>query len=413
MICTFVLLHKYILNKRRCQDISCKNLCLPLFLFIMKKVRLTCFYIIRMDFRCCDILRLVWFCLPVSLFCTWGCVSGDMPDEPEEHETSSEDVPDGYLFFRDDSTGHLKYIAFMGKFTDPGFSLLDSAAVDMDLGLDCYHPEVSPDGKWVAFSTGYESSGGASSLYVKRIGNSAPPQKLNVVNAAIPRWRVLPDGDTVIVYVDDTRVLPSRNTEEDSLIRIHFLQWTDRGTWIVPFKGGSFGKSRKIADGTFNGGVSEDLTYMVSGSALLLGRHVVYGEGGGVEKEETSIWFDWEQVCNTSLSRDGTNRTLFLDMSGKQGVDFSGETYRPHQRILVVDESGTLVHSVPSPAGTAFNNTEWIGVDDYVIADLIETESFNSSIVLVNMRDSSIVDLVRGGKMGYPNLWVNPAYRQP
>ena len=139
------------------------------------------------------------------------------------------------LFYRDENTGHLKYIAFDGAITDSDFNILDSESVDLDLGLDCYHPEVSPDGKWVAFSTSHENSGAQSDLYVKRIGSPYPPQKLNAMSAAIPRWRVLPNGDTVIVYVDDTTVLPSKGMESDSEIQMRLKAWKETGTWMVPF----------------------------------------------------------------------------------------------------------------------------------------------------------------------------------
>ena len=328
-------------------------------------------------------------------------------EDIEEEEIVLGEVPDGYLFFRDDDSGHLKYIPFMGSIADSGFTLVDSEAVDLNMGLDCYHPEVSPDGKWVAFSTSYENSGAVSELYVKRIGGTRRPKKLDVASAAIPRWRVLPNGDTVIVYVDDTRVLPSKNIEgDDSEVQRRYEIWKTKGTWMVPFKGGSFGKPKKIASGTFNGGVSDDLTFMVNGAALLMGRHIVYAKDGGVESTHDSIWFDRDQTCNASLSKDGTNRTLFLDMSGAQGIEFAGENYRPHHRILVVDEYGTLIDAVPSPDTSAYDHTEWVGFEDYVVGTLQIGEMTHAKIVLVNMRDSSIVNLVNGGEYWHPNLWV-------
>ncbi len=355
----------------------------------------------------CKTLCPAWASLLAFLCCTCGCSTESSVDEPQEIDIPGEVIPDGYLFYRDDDTGHLKYIAFMGNITDPGFSLLDSQAVDMDLGLNCYHPEVSPDGKWVAFSTSYEPAGESSKLYVKRIGSSVAPLKLNVPNAATPRWRILPNGDTVIVYVDATLVLPSKNMENyESEFQSRFSKWEKSGTWMVPFREGAFGEAKKITDGTFSGGVTEDMTFMVNALGLFMGRHITYNDDGSIKSTEDSVWYDRDQTCNASLSRDGTNRTLFLDMSGAQGVEFAGEKYRPHQRILVVDEFGNLVDAVPSPAGTAFDHTEWVGVDDYVVASLQNSDLLHDKIVLVNMQDSSIVDLVHGGELWHPNLWV-------
>lgn len=352
--------------------------------------------------------RLASVALLSLVFFACGSETDSSSDEEiEEEEIVLGEVPDGYLFFRDDDTGHLKYIPFMGSIADSGFTLVDSEAVDLNMGLDCYHPEVSPDGKWVAFSTSYENSGAVSELYVKRIGGTRRPKKLDVASAAIPRWRVLPNGDTVIVYVDDTRVLPSKNIEgDDSEVQRRYEIWKTKGTWMVPFMGGAFGKTKKIASGTFNGGVSEDLTFMVNGAALLMGRHVVYGKDGNVESSLDSIWYDRDQTCNASLSKDGTKRTLFLDMSGTQGIEFAGENYRPHHRILVIDEYGTLIAAVPSPDTSAYDHTEWVGFEDYVVGTLQVGDRTHGQIVLVNMRDSSIVNLVNGGEYWHPNLWV-------
>ncbi len=230
---------------------------------------------------------------------------------------------------------------------------------------------------------------------------------MDVPNAATPRWRILPNGDTVIVYVDATLVLPSKNMENyESEFKSRYAKWEKNGTWMVSFKGGTFGEIKKITDGTFSGGVTEDLTFMSNALGLSMGRHISYDEDGSVKNIEDSVWYDSDQTCNASLSKDGTKRTLFLDMSGSQEVEFAGERYRPHQRILVADEFGNLINAVPSPVGTAYDHTEWVGVDDYVVASLQNADLLHDKIVLVNMQDSSVVDLVRGGELWHPNLWV-------
>ena len=333
--------------------------------------------------------------------------SNKVSDEQLEYEISMKDnVPDGYLFYRDDNTGHLKYIAFDGLITDADFNILDSESVNLDFGLDCYHPEVSPDGKWLAFSTTHENSGERSDLYVKRIGSPYPPQKLNAMSAAIPRWRVLPNGDTVVVYVDDTGVIPSKGMSGDSEIQMRLAAWKTTGTWMVPFMGGTFGKSQKIANGSFNGGVTVDLDFMVTSSALLMGRQVIYNQDGSVKSSSDMVWYDYEQTCNASLLNDGSKRTLFLDMGGKQSKAFAGEDAKAHQRILVVDSLGTVIAAVPAPVNTAYDHTEWVNYKDYVVASLLDVNEFHTKIVLVNMMDSMVVDLVSGGELWHPNLWM-------
>ena len=95
------------------------------------------------------------------------------------------------LAFRDDLSGNLAYIDYMGS---------SLSVFEIDDSLDVYHPEISPDGKKVAFCTGIEGVSGESQLYVRDLNaEGANLVKLDVKNAAIPRWRVLDNGDTVIV----------------------------------------------------------------------------------------------------------------------------------------------------------------------------------------------------------------------
>ena len=72
---------------------------------------------------------LKWLPLLVASFGLYACdhSTSQVTDEQIEYENSMKDaVPDGYLFYRDENTGHLKYIAFDGAITDSDFNILDS-----------------------------------------------------------------------------------------------------------------------------------------------------------------------------------------------------------------------------------------------------------------------------------------------
>ena len=90
--------------------------------------------------------------------------------------------------------------------------------------MEVYHPEISPNGQRVAFCTSAEGKSGHSSIYVRDLDDfNHNLVKLDVPGgAAIPRWRVKPNGDTVIVYVTS----PYNNDGDQ------FLQ---ESTWKVPF----------------------------------------------------------------------------------------------------------------------------------------------------------------------------------
>ena len=281
------------------------------------------------------------------------------------------------LAFRNDMTRNMVLVDYSG----------DSPLVaEIEDDIDVFHLDISPDGKRVAFSTNHEGMVGASSLYVRDFNAEGTNLvKLDVETAAIPRWRVLENGDTVIVYVTKT----SLNDDE--------AEFKLASTWQVKFADGKFGVPEKILDGFYHGGVSIDNSFAVTGSRLLRARI----------GDRDAIWYNGEQVCNASLAKDGSKRTLFLDLVGKMGREFSGEAYRGHEKILVVDSTGALIQMVSAPASYAFDHTEWIaGLNDFVIATVVNPDGFHEKIVLVNMTNGEITDLAYGDELWHPALWV-------
>ncbi|MCQ2103426.1 MAG: TIGR02171 family protein [Fibrobacter sp.] len=282
------------------------------------------------------------------------------------------------LAFRNDMTGNIAFVNFGGGSLSV-FEIQDS--------LDCFHPEISPDGQWVAFSTKFEGISGKSSLYVRNLNASGSNLvRLDVESAAIPRWRVLEGGDTAIVYVNDA----GSNKEDGS--------FKNNSTWQVPFAKGKFGKPEKLFDGNFHGGVSADGKLAVTGAQLLR-----VSDNG-----EETLWYDGEQACNVSLAPKD-KQTLFLDFGGKSGREFAGDKYGVHERLLIADSAGKLINSVAAPKGYSFDHSEW-NVGDasahMVVATLSNVDGVHSKIVLVNLADSSVTELAMGEEVWHPSLWV-------
>jgi uncharacterized protein (TIGR02171 family) len=210
--------------------------------------------------------------------------------------------------------------------------------------------------------------------------------KLDVESAAIPRWRVLKNGDTVIVYVTDA----GNNKEKSAFI--------SASTWQVKFSNGKFGSPKKLFDGAYHGGISEDKALAVTGARLLRAR---------VSGHDT-VWYNSEQACNASLSGDSSKRTLFLDFGSKTGREFVDRKYGTHERLLIADSAGTLVQSVAAPAGFSFDHSEWVlGAKDLAVATLTNANGAHTKVVLVNLADSSVMDLAEGDELWHPSLWVN------
>ncbi|SHL04277.1 TIGR02171 family protein [Fibrobacter sp. UWEL] len=259
------------------------------------------------------------------------------------------------------------------------------------LGIKVRHPDISPDGEWVAFSTGGEGISGKSELYVRRLNLAGTDLvKLDVESAAIPRFQVTDAGDTVIVYVTTADV----NTDSE------FFKTTS--TWQVPFSGGKFGTPEKLFDGNYHGGVSPDGKLAVTGARILRAR---------IQHEESytdTVWFDSVQACNASLSQDGTKRTLFLDFAKRNGPgrEFVGKDYGVHERMFVADSTGNLLQSVGAPGDLAFDHTEWINGKNLAVASVYDVNGSHTKLVLIDLQDSSVTDLVKGDELWDPCLRV-------
>ncbi|MBO4437155.1 MAG: TIGR02171 family protein [Fibrobacter sp.] len=279
--------------------------------------------------------------------------------------------------FRVDESGNLAYV---------DYSENAPSVVEIEDSLEVYHPDISPDGSKVAFCTGLEGVSGKSEVYVRTLDSAGTGLvKLDVENAAIPRWHVLETGDTVIVYVTD-----AGNNKEESTFK-------QASTWQVRFAGGRFGKPEKLFDGAYHGGVSESGSLAVSGARLLRAR---------VSGRDT-VWYNGEQACNASLSHDGENRTLFLDFGGKTGHKFVGKDYATHEVLLIADSTGALKGFQNAPAGYTFDHTEWaIGADSVAVATLVDANGAHRKVVLLNVFTGKMLDVLQGEELWHPAVWV-------
>ena len=292
------------------------------------------------------------------------------------------------LAFRDDKSGNLAYI---------DYSSGNLSVYEIEDTLEVYHPEISPDGKYVAFCTGLEGVSGKSDIYVRDL-NAAGSNfvKLEVESAAIPRWRVLESGETVIVYVTD-----AGNNKEETAFK-------SASTWQVPFANGKFGKPQKLFDGAYHGGISEDNSLAVTGARLLRARLANNGSTVMSSAHDT-VWYQnegvAEQACNASLAKDSSKRTLFLDFGGKTGREYAGVNYGTHERLLVVDSVGNLFQTLAAPAGYSFDHSEWVTNGNYAVATLANANGAHTRIALIDLNDGNIVELVEGDELWHPSLW--------
>lgn len=282
------------------------------------------------------------------------------------------------LAFRNHETGNLTYIDFSSG-TISANEIKDTVSV--------FHPEISPNGNLVAFSSIYEGNSSPSSIYVRKLStDNSKLIKLDVASAAIPRWRILENGDTAIVYVTSA----GANTSES--------EFKVQSTWQVTFTNGKFGTPQKLFDGSYHGGLSNDNSLAVTGATLLRAKLTK-----GKSTIDT-IWYNGEQACNASLAQDGSKRTAFLDFGSTTGREFVGEKYGVHERILIADSTGKLIQSISAPDEYSFDHSEWVS-SNLIVASLANINEQHEKIVLIDITDSSVTDLVSGNELWHPNLW--------
>ncbi len=286
------------------------------------------------------------------------------------------------LVARNDLTGNLFFVDYSNG---------SLSVVEIKDTIDSYHPEISPDGKKVAFCTKFEGLEGKSKLYVRNLNSQGDNLvALDVESAAIPRWRVLASGDTVIVYVSD-----AGNNKDPS-------DFNRKSTWQVPFSKGKFGSPKKLYDGAYHGGISYDDRLAVTGARLLRTKM----------DDLDSVWYNAEQACNVSLSRDSSKRTLFLDFGGKTGQDFVDAKYGTHEYLLITDSLGVLNKAVKAPEGYSFDHSEWIvsgaavGRLNLAVVSLTNSMGAHDRLAMVDVENGSVTELLEGDELWHPSLWV-------
>lgn len=328
----------------------------------------------------------------------------EVPEEPfdELAEYEESDVRAYRLFMKAKNlqsvfgTSHIKF-AFRNETT--GSLVLADVKNDsihlesLVFGVEVYHPQYSPDGSKLAFSTTYEGNSHDAELYVLDLNADSTLIKLNVESATIPRWKVLENGDTAIAYVSYS----GTNTNE---------KWLTSSTWQVPFVGGRFGTPQKIFNRAFNGGVSFDNSFAVTGSSLLMTHFVRDSDS------VNAVLYNGEQVCNVSLARDSSAMIAFLDATGRMGREFTGKSnYEWHEYLFFMDTTGTLVSSIRCLFGYVFADTEWMNRSGYLVGTISSDGIQRSFIVLIDAVNRMVIPLVQTLKnieIWHPDLWVEP-----
>ena len=256
--------------------------------------------------------------------------------------------------------------------------------------FNAYHPTFSPDGKKIAFCTAYEGAPFGSGLYVINLEHPEDIDTLKVDNAAIPRWFVMPDGDTVITYIDF-------NGDDQK------LEWFSSATWRVSYKGNKFGTPQKLFGRSYNGGFAYDFSFAATGASRL------YFHWAKDEDDVVDERYNEQQVCNVSVSKDTSKLVSFLETAGQMGREFTQDTSGIwHRYVFYEDETGKIVKAIISPEMTVFDHVEWLSGIPVQVGILSSMDLAYYDVILIDYPQSEVHYLVRSDSVSlwHPDLWI-------
>jgi uncharacterized protein (TIGR02171 family) len=270
-----------------------------------------------------------------------------------------------------------------------------------------YVPVISPNGKYVAFSTGDDGGRGSASIYIRNLDSlSAAPAKIPCDSAFEPRWWVDPASaskDTFCIFTN-------------SAVDNASAQWLSTGTFMMKIAGGiPVGAVQQlVAGGGYHDGRSSNGRYMVTGYTRLMMRDMssaqdrqlfvspLNGKGPGGST----------QVCNASICPDSlyNDRCLFLDFGcpGPTASTLTGTNYGVHEYLFIGEYSGTVLSWFRRPDGEAsWDYPEWSTAGKFAVACARDGRDDSHAIYFVNLRDSSYCRVIDGTELAHPFLWVN------
>ncbi|HNY29947.1 MAG TPA: SUMF1/EgtB/PvdO family nonheme iron enzyme [Fibrobacteria bacterium] len=256
-----------------------------------------------------------------------------------------------------------------------------------------FHPVISPDGRWVAWSTALEGSTAPSRIRTRRLATSPSPV-IDLGSGAIPRWWV--DGtDTFLIRAEAMDNLSSSWPSSRTTMR----RWS-AGT-LLP-------ADQNLSNGSFHDGRSGHFLY--SGYRRLVQHDLVAGSDRILftAPENGKTAGDTSQVCNVSAAPDGSGRVLFLDFGfgGKSNV--VGRPYGIHEVAFVADSTGKIVKSIPAPAGERqWDHLEWSNQPRWAVASVQNGTGASHAIHLLDLESGTSVALATGEDLWQPALWVD------
>lgn len=256
-----------------------------------------------------------------------------------------------------------------------------------------FHPVLSPDGRWVAWTTAMEGSRDPGRIKIRRLSADSSIV-LETRARGIPRWWVSGD-DTFLVAGASLDNLASEWASEPTLARPWSggvladpaATWSPRGAYhdgrSGPFLYTGYRRLRRfdLRDGT-------EKTLFV-------------GPGNGKESNDTS------QVCNVSAAPDSSGRVLFLDFGSSSPSTLVGRRYGIHEIAFLMGSSGEILRTLPVPDPfLQWDHLEWSTSSQWAVATALPATPGPAEIRLLDLDEGGSSPLVRGEGVAMPHLWL-------
>lgn len=256
-----------------------------------------------------------------------------------------------------------------------------------------FHPAISPDGSWVAWSTVLEGSLQPGRVKARRLARN-DTTVLDLGEGAIPRWWT--DGtDTFLV------IASAMDNVADG--------WSTSRTTARRWSNGALSSDERTwsLTGSFHDGRSGD--YLYTGYRRLRQRDLRSGRdrilftapANGKSPGDTS------QACNVSVAPDGSGRSLFLDFGYGGTSTVVGRPYGIHEVAFVADSLGRIGKTVVAPVEEAqWEHMEWSNEPRWAVSGSIDAAGAYRNLYLVDLDSGSSLRIVSGQQLWQPALWI-------
>lgn len=265
---------------------------------------------------------------------------------------------------------------------------------------DIRHPQLSPNGRWIAWATRSEGQNGDSKVQYRR-WKSTNLSELNLNRAAIPRWFVNDSTQDTSLLVAET---PMNNGDSTA--------WSATSTWKLPWNSmAGFGAAQTITDqGAYHDGMSPDEHWLATAytDLRIMDLQTKKFTTGFLSPANGKDANGSTQVCNLSIN-PATGRATFLDFGYTGKSTLVGKPYEVHEFLFEMELStGKVVQSyeVPAPYHN-WDYPEWSTHGGFLVAALADANGDHPVIVAYRTDTRESLILAEGKDLWMPHLWVS------